>query len=104
VDAVHAAEVGLSGAEDRVIIEWCRANGAMAVTLDADFHAQIALTGLKSPSSVRIRIEGLKGPDVARLLKEIFETSADELAAGALLTVQRSRFRLRRLPISRKPR
>jgi predicted nuclease of predicted toxin-antitoxin system len=23
VDAVHAAEVGLSGAEDRVIIEWC---------------------------------------------------------------------------------
>jgi len=45
VEAAHASELGLSSADDRDIIAWCRTNGAVAVTLDADFHALIALSG-----------------------------------------------------------
>jgi type III restriction enzyme len=41
VDAVHASEVGLSSAPDAEIVAWCRARGAVAVTLDADIHADL---------------------------------------------------------------
>ena len=50
VDAVHAAEVGLSSATDADIVAWCRAREAVLVTLDADIHALVALSGLTTPS------------------------------------------------------
>lgn len=40
VDAVHASEVGLGSARDADVVAWCRAQGAIAVTLDADIHAR----------------------------------------------------------------
>ena len=100
---MHASELGLSSAEDRDIIAWCRANGAVAVTLDADFHALIALSGETTPSTVRIRIQGLKGPEVAGIIASVLETRGEALAAGALVTVQPGRLRVRRLPIARRP-
>jgi predicted nuclease of predicted toxin-antitoxin system len=103
VDAVHVAELGMSSADDADILGWCRQNGAVAVTLDADFHASIALSGGTSPSAIRLRVQGLKGPEVARLLLDILSTRDAQLAAGALITVQRGRLRLRSLPIARKP-
>ena len=103
VDAVHASELGLSSAEDRDIIAWCRAYGAVAVTLDADFHALIALSGETTPSTVRIRIQGLKGPEVAGIISSGLETQGEALAAGALVTVEPGRLRVRPLPIARRP-
>jgi hypothetical protein len=50
------------------------------VTLDADFHAAIALSGESSPSAIRLRLQGLKGPEVARLLLDIL--SAREARLG----------------------
>ena len=44
VSAVHASEIGLSSADDSDILSWCLSNQAIAVTLDADFHARIALS------------------------------------------------------------
>jgi predicted nuclease of predicted toxin-antitoxin system len=103
VDAVHTSETGLASADDRDVIGWCRANAAMVVTLDADFHALIALSGETTPSTVRIRIEGLAGPEVARIISTVLETQGEALAAGALITVQPGRLRVRRLPIARRP-
>jgi predicted nuclease of predicted toxin-antitoxin system len=101
VDAVHASEVGLSSARDAEIIDGCRARGTVAVTLDADIHALVALSGLTTPSTIRIRVQGLKGPEMARLISDVLETRRDALAAGALVTVQAGRLRVRRLPIGR---
>jgi hypothetical protein len=50
-----------------------------------------------------MRIQGLKGPDVARILLGIVQAHATELETGALLTVQKHGVRLRRLPITRTP-
>jgi len=49
VDALHVADLEMSSADDADIL-WCRDHGAIAVTLDADFHASIALSGESAPS------------------------------------------------------
>jgi predicted nuclease of predicted toxin-antitoxin system len=99
VDAVHASEVGLGSARDADVVAWCRAQRAIAVTLDADIHALIALSGLSAPSTIRIRVQGLKGAEMARLLVDVLERRRDALTAGAMVTVQPGRLRVRRLPI-----
>ena len=71
VDAVHASEVGLGSARDADVVAWCRAQGAIAVTLDADIHALIALSGLTTPSTIPIRVQGLNGAEMARLLVDV---------------------------------
>lgn len=67
-DTVHAGEIGLAAASDVAIIDRARLDGRTIVTLDADFHALIALTGASSPSVIRIREEGLRGAEMAELV------------------------------------
>jgi predicted nuclease of predicted toxin-antitoxin system len=68
IDAVHVGEIGYSTADDAAILQRGRDEGRIVVTLDADFHALLALSGATSPSVIRIRIEGLRGEDAARLI------------------------------------
>lgn len=71
----------------------------MVCTLDADFHALLAVSGERAPSVVRIRQEGLSGVNLARLLLRIWPDIADSLALGAVASVTERRVRIRRLPV-----
>jgi predicted nuclease of predicted toxin-antitoxin system len=51
---------GSPDASDAVILDYAREEGRVIVTLDADFHTLLALTGATFPSVVRVRIEGLR--------------------------------------------
>jgi predicted nuclease of predicted toxin-antitoxin system len=99
IDAVHTGEVGLATASDEVIVDQARLEGRTIVTLDADFHALLALSGSSSPSVIRIRIEGLKARRTADLLLAVMRDWTMELDQGAVLTVQPGRVRFRLLPI-----
>lgn len=99
VEASHVGEVGLADASDASIMAWASREGAVAVTLDSDFHTRLALTGASSPSVVRIRMEGLKGAAVAMLLLKVSEAIGDELRRGAAVTVNAKRLRSRLLPL-----
>ena len=99
MDAVHTGEIGLAIASDADILEAARHAHRVVVTLDADFHALLALTEARSPSVIRIRVEGLDGRGLANLLQEVMERCASDIEQGALVTVLRSRIRVRRLPI-----
>jgi predicted nuclease of predicted toxin-antitoxin system len=103
LDVAHVGEVGASAAADADIIQLAEREGRVIVTLDADFHALLALAGASLPSVVRIRIEGLKGVEVARLIVEVLRRCKDELEAGALVSVQPNRVRIRRLPLVPPP-
>ena len=52
--------VGLADASDAVFLDYAREEGHVIVTLDADFHTLMALTGATLPSVIRVRIEGLR--------------------------------------------
>lgn len=60
-DVLHTGDIGLSRASDNEILEYARAEKRVIVTLDADFHAILAVANDSEPSVVRIRQEGLKG-------------------------------------------
>jgi predicted nuclease of predicted toxin-antitoxin system len=65
IEAVHVGEIGFATASDAKILEFALQNGNVVVTLDADFHALLAFSGADGPSVIRIRIEGLRGEELA---------------------------------------
>ena len=99
VDTVHTGEIGFATAEDSAILEHARREERIVVTLDADFHMLLALSGDAAPSVIRIRIERLHADAVAKLLQSILADWRGELTAGAVLTVQPRRIRSHRLPL-----
>jgi predicted nuclease of predicted toxin-antitoxin system len=99
LDARHVLELGMGGASDEAILGKAEAEGAIIATLDADFHRILAITGAKGPSVIRVRIEGLNGPQLAVLLRSVLERTEEELRAGAALSVNANRLRVRRLPL-----
>ena len=100
-DTVHTGEFGLAMADDAEILLLALAEGRMVITLDADFHALLAISGASSPSVIRIRIERLRAEAVADLVQKLIERWGALLEAGAALTVQPGRVRIHHLPILR---
>lgn len=98
-DAVHVGERGLARATDRQILDLARSEARVCVTLDADFHALLALSDAAKPSTVRIRIEGLDARRLAGLLQRTWAIAGEALAAGAAVTVDELSVRVRHLPI-----
>ena len=100
-EALHVGEISLASASDTKILEFALQNHRVLVTLDADFHALLALSGAKEPSVIRTRIEGLRTEDHARLLAHVLSTCKEELEKGSMVTVTESGIRVRRLPLLR---
>ena len=101
-DVEHAAEQGLTRASDIEILDYAREHNRVCVTLDADFHARLALAGASRPSTIRIRIEGMKGPALAQLLERVWPTIGQAVESGAMVTVTENSIRVRPLPVTRR--
>lgn len=98
-DVEHVADIGLDRATDEAILVYARENRRVICTLDADFHALLAVSGQDSPSVVRIRQEGLRGEQMAGLLLRIWPDVAAAVAQGAAVSVTAQNIRIRRLPV-----
>ena len=99
LQSVHVGNLGLAAATDETILNAGRDRGAIVVTLDSDFHALLARSKASAPSVIRIRIQGLKGDDVARVIQQVVQAVEGDLLAGAAVTVTERRLALRRLPL-----
>jgi len=99
-DVVHAYDCGLSTARDPEILEYARSNNRAICTLDADYHALLAVSGAAAPSVIRLRRQGLRGPDVATLLRRVWNELKELIDNGAAVTVTERAIRVRRLPIA----
>lgn len=101
-DALHVGDVGLAAASDQTILKHAELQGSTVVTLDADFHALLAVSGASEPSVVRLRIEGLRGNELAALLVRVWDRAGGALTRGAIATVTRASIRIKELPIGQK--
>ena len=101
IAAEHVGELGMAGATDAAILNMAELQQAVVVTLDADFHHLLAVSQATLPSVVRIRIEGLKGDQLAAVLVQVIAVAGADLATGAVVSVTERRIRVRSLPIVR---
>ncbi len=62
----------MARAPDQHILSYAQRHQRVCVTLDADFHALLALSNANAPSVIRIRQECLSGAKLANLLKVIW--------------------------------
>ncbi len=99
IATVHVGEIGMFDAEDVAIIQKARDEGSIVVTLDADFHALLALNSSLKPSVIRIRIERLRAQALMELLLIILAECDVDLQKGSAVTVEPNRIRIRRLPL-----
>jgi len=98
-DIQHTGEIGMSRATDRQILEYARDEQRIVITLDSDFHAILAVENLNSPSVVRIRQEGLRGPELAELVEKIWSRIGQQLENGAMATITEKAMRIRKIPL-----
>ena len=101
MEAAHVGDRDLATASDAKILDIGRDEGSVVVTLDADFHALLVLSGAAGPSVIRIRIEGLRAQDLSTLLIKVIEVCKDDLTRGAMVSVTENGIRVRRLPFIR---
>lgn len=98
-ECIHVSEAGMHRAEDAQILRWARELGSVIVTLDADFHAMMAVSGAKTPSVIRLRIQGLNGDAVAGLVQTVLGEFSSELSNGCLISVKTKKTTCHKLPI-----
>jgi predicted nuclease of predicted toxin-antitoxin system len=100
LDAVHVSEVGYARADDIQIIELSRTEDRIIITLDADYHAAIAITSASSPSVIWIRIANLRGAEYTEIIASTLNEYKEVLLRGVLITIRSDRkVKLRFLPI-----
>jgi predicted nuclease of predicted toxin-antitoxin system len=99
----HVSEIGMQKAEDEEILSFAREQGCVVITLDADFHALIAVGGMTTPSVVRLRREGCRAEAAAGILGPVLERYRVDLTNGALISVKEHRVTCHKLPIGRDP-
>ena len=57
-DCTHVGEIGMGKAADEEILAWSFGKDAIVVTLDADFHTILAVSGASGPSNSRLPVSG----------------------------------------------
>ena len=103
VDAVHVTEIADAGTADLQILQEARTSERIVVTLDADFHALLAIHGWSSPSVIRIRREGLSAEDVRDLVIRLTDDHEAALQSGVALSVRAHLVGIRKLPLTEQP-
>jgi predicted nuclease of predicted toxin-antitoxin system len=102
-EAVHWSTVGKADATDSEIMVFAAANDYVVLTNDLDFAAILASTHHKKPSVVQIRNEDLDPNVIGTQIVDALQRTQKELEAGAILTIEADRTRLRVLPFAIEP-
>jgi predicted nuclease of predicted toxin-antitoxin system len=97
-EAVHWSSVGGAPAKDTEIMEYAVRGGFVVLTHDLDFSAILAASRGVRPSVVQIRAADPSFETVGKAVVSALRQMGDELAKGALLSVDPKRVRARILP------
>ena len=87
-------------ASDIEIIARARGEGSVVLSHDQDFTAILAVTGATMPSLVNLRVSYVDAERLARSIAAVLHATEDDLAAGAIVTIDDRGARVRRLPVA----
>jgi len=100
-EAVHVRTLGLERAADRVLIDRALADSSVVVTFDLDFGDILALGVLDKPSVIICRLADERAESVNQRLAKVLAERLVDLESGALILIEDTRYRVRKLPIGR---
>lgn len=99
IEATHWSTLGAHNATDLEIMAYAAKHDYVVLTHDLDFGAILAATQGAGPSVVQVRAELPNSDAVGLQVVGAVKQMASELQAGALLTIDTNRKRLRLLPL-----
>lgn len=99
-DAIHVIECLPATSADCDILAYAAREGRVVLTMDHDFGGLLFSNASVSPSVVFFRVTDEKPASILRHMAEVLSGAAEDLAAGAIVTVEDTRIRVRLLPIS----
>lgn len=100
-DAIHWSNVGRTDATDRELMQWAAESDHVVLTADLDFGAILAATQGTKPSVVQVRSELLSPHSIGDAVVRALHQAQQELAEGALISLDATQARLRILPLRR---
>lgn len=100
-EAYHWSKVGNHSAADSEILKWAAESGCIVFTHDLDFGALLASTGHRIPSVIQLRGHETSPSKMGRSVTLALKALAEDLEAGALVTIDATRARARILPLIR---
>ena len=89
-------------ASDFEIVERARADSSVVLTFDLDFGEILALGVLDRPSVVIFRLSDERPAAVNPRLAAVISERMADLESGALVSVEDTAYRVRKLPIRRE--
>jgi predicted nuclease of predicted toxin-antitoxin system len=101
-EAVHWADIGPRDAPDETILAYARTEGLVVLTHDLDFGLLLAVSLDDGPSVVQLRARRANPDIVATVVLREIQAAASALEAGALLTIEPGRNRVRLLPMHKE--
>jgi len=89
----------MAKAADEDIMAFALGKNAIIVTLDADFHMMLAVSGASGPSVVRLRLQGLVASELVEVVQNVLAAFEADLNRGSLVTVKAHKTTCHQLPI-----
>jgi predicted nuclease of predicted toxin-antitoxin system len=102
-EAVHWRDVGATDAPDEEIFRWAARNDRIVLTADCDFGAIAVALGSSAASVVQLRTDSTNPARVGPFAMRGIARAGAALRAGAVLTIEPGRTRLRHLPSASSP-
>jgi predicted nuclease of predicted toxin-antitoxin system len=99
LDVARVGDVLHPRATDLEVLAEAQREAAVLLSHDQDFSTLLAASGSKQPSLINLRVTYVDADRLARVLVRVVASTGEDLAAGAVVTVDDSRVRIRRLPI-----
>lgn len=101
-EAVHVRTLRLQRAPDSELVNRARADSSVVLTFDLDFGEVLALGVLNKPSVIIFRLADERADSVNHRLSTVLAERLAEIESGALILVEDTRYRVRKLPIGRR--